>query len=78
MNYHQKIRELIQSKFDRHPWVTRNYEEVARRPNFLGSMFRGRNFEIQSLMNDIFSMRRSFKGNVKLKYFKGKLDMLNI
>ena len=53
----------MQSEFDRHPWAKRIYEEVNRGVDFLGSMFRGRNFEMQSLVDDIFSMRRSFRGN---------------
>ena len=78
MNYHQEIRQLIQSEFDRHPWETRISEEVARGPDFPRSMFKRRNFEMQSLVDDIFSMRRSSKGNVKLEYFRGKLDMIKL
>ena len=49
-------------EFDKHPWEKRVFEEVTRGPNIPGSIFRGRNFEMQSLMDDIFSMRRSSKG----------------
>ena len=49
-------------EFDKHPWEKRVFEEVTRGLDIPGSIFRGRNFEMRSLMDDIFSMRRSSKG----------------
>ena len=54
---------LGNDEFVKHPWEKRVFEEVTRGPDFTGLMFRGRNFEMQSLVDDIFSMKRSSKRN---------------
>ena len=36
-------------------------KEVTRGPDFLGLMFRGINFEMQSIVDDIFSMREKIE-----------------